>query len=81
MKTQFSKEKMLLKWFLLLRELLWRAPFWKQMILFLFLAKKKKEGRSSCQKNVIGLFKCPYLKGIKGSVIRQHVYTQEYCIK
>lgn len=79
MKTRPSKEKMLLKWFLLFRQLLRRAPFWRQMILFLL--EKKKGGVGSFQENVTRYFKCPRWKGLKGKVIRGRLYTQGLCIK
>lgn len=56
MKTQFSKEKMLLKWILLLRQPLFEGPLLETNDSIPLREKKKKGGGGSFQKNITGLF-------------------------
>ena len=63
MKTQFSKEKMLLKWSLLLGQPLSEGPLLETNDSIPLFREQKKGLGGSFQKNVIGLLKCPHLKG------------------
>lgn len=72
MKTQFSTEKMLLKWLLLLQQLLLEGPLLETSDSVPLLKKEKREekkkgGGSPFQKNVIGLFlNVPIGRELKG---------------
>ena len=55
-KTQFSKEKMILKWSLLLWQPLLEGPLLETNDSILLFREQKKELGGSFQKNVIGLF-------------------------
>lgn len=81
MKTQFSKEKMRLEWILLLRQPLLEGPLLETNESIPLREKKKRRWRFLSEKYYRTLFKCPYLKRIKGNVIRQRLYTRGHCIK